>query len=86
EFGTIAKLSRVAMLAPMVIALGLMTNRSNRKAGVTSAGGRAPMPWFVLGFAGLVGLNSIVTIPPEAKSIIVTATTVLLSMALAAMG
>ncbi|MFX8477684.1 putative sulfate exporter family transporter, partial [Acinetobacter baumannii] len=46
EFGTIAKLSRVAMRAPMVIALGLMTNRSNRKAGVTSAGGRAPMPWF----------------------------------------
>lgn len=86
EFGTIAKLSRVAMLAPMVIALGLMANRSNRRAGVTSAGGRAPMPWFVLGFAGLVGLNSIVTIPPEAKSIIVTATTVLLSMALAAMG
>ncbi|MBQ8105995.1 MAG: YeiH family protein [Afipia sp.] len=86
EFGTIAKLSRVAMLAPMVIALGLMANRSNRRAGVTSAGGRAPMPWFVLGFAALVGLNSIVTIPPEAKSIIVTATTVLLSMALAAMG
>jgi uncharacterized integral membrane protein (TIGR00698 family) len=86
EFGTIAKLSRVAMLAPMVIALGLMANRHNRKAGRHAAAGRAPMPWFVLGFVALVGVNSVVTIPPEARSVIVTVTTVLLSMALAAMG
>jgi uncharacterized membrane protein YadS len=44
------------------------------------------MPWFVLGFIALVGLNSIVTIPPEVKSMIVTTTTILLTMALAAMG
>ncbi|MEH6951654.1 YeiH family protein [Nitrobacter sp. NHB1] len=86
EFGTIAKLSRVAMLAPMVIGLGLIAARNNRKAGVTNATGRAPMPWFVLGFVALVGLNSVVTIPPEARSVIVTVTTVMLSMALAAMG
>lgn len=86
EFGTIAKLSRVAMLAPMVIGLGLIAARNNRKAGVTNATGRAPMPWFVLGFVALVGLNSVVTIPPEARRIIVTVTTVMLSMALAAMG
>lgn len=86
EFGTIAKLSRVAMLAPMVIALGLMAARRNRKTGVDSASSRAPTPWFVLGFVAMVGLNSVVTIPPEARSIIVTVTTVLLSMALAAMG
>lgn len=86
EFGTIAKLSRVAMLAPMVIALGLMASRNSRKAGVAHTSGRAPMPWFVLGFVALVGINSIVTIPPEARSVIVTVTTILLSMALAAMG
>jgi len=86
EFGTIAKLSRVAMLAPVVIGLGLIAARNNRKTGVTTAAGRAPMPWFVLGFIALVGLNSLVTIPPEATQTIVTATTVMLSMALAAMG
>jgi uncharacterized integral membrane protein (TIGR00698 family) len=86
EFGTIAKLSRVAMLAPMVIGLGLIAARNDRKASVTNATGRAPMPWFVLGFVALVGLNSVVTIPPEARSVIVTVTTVMLSMALAAMG
>ncbi len=86
EFGTIAKLSRVAMLAPMVIALALMASRRNRKAGLHTAGGRAPMPWFVLGFVALVGVNSVVIIPPDVKTIIVTMTTVLLAMALAAMG
>ena len=77
EFGTIAKLSRVAMLAPMVILLGL---RGTRK------GGAAAMPWFVLGFVALAILNSLVTIPPEVKAPLATVTTFLLSMALAAMG
>ena len=86
EFGTIAKLSRVAMLAPMVIALGLMSSRNSRKAGVAHTSGRAPMPWFVLGFVALVGVNSVVVVPPDVKSIIVTVTTILLTMALAAMG
>ncbi len=44
------------------------------------------MPWFVLGFVAMVGFNSLVTVPAEAKSAIVLATTFLLSMALAAMG
>ena len=83
EFGTIAKLSRVAMLAPMVIALGLMATRRSRKS-ATSA--RPPLPWFVLGFVALVGANSVITIPPDVKNIIVTITTILLAMALAAMG
>ena len=82
EFGTIAKLSRVMLLAPMVIALGLIASRSNR--GATSA--RPPMPWFVLGFVALVGVNSVVAIPAEARVWIVAITTFLLSVALAAMG
>lgn len=86
EFGTIAKLSRVAMLAPMVIALGLMATRRNAKSNATHTAVRPPMPWFVLGFVAMVGLNSVITIPPDVKSIIVTITTILLAMALAAMG
>lgn len=86
EFGTIAKLSRVAMLAPTVIALGLMATRRNSKSGTANTSGRPPMPWFVLGFVTMVGINSVVAIPPDVKSIIVTVTTILLTMALAAMG
>jgi uncharacterized integral membrane protein (TIGR00698 family) len=88
EFGTIAKLSRVMLLAPMVIALGLIANRSGSNAhrGADASSARPPMPWFVLGFVALVGVNSVVSIPAEAKVWIVAATTFLLSVALAAMG
>jgi uncharacterized integral membrane protein (TIGR00698 family) len=88
EFGTIAKLSRVMLLAPMVIALGLMANRTARKTtpGAETTSARPPMPWFVLGFVALVGVNSVVSIPAEAKVWIVAVTTFLLSVALAAMG
>jgi uncharacterized integral membrane protein (TIGR00698 family) len=81
EFATIAKLSRVMMLAPLVIALGLIA----RGAG-GAPGGRVPLPWFVFGFIGLVVLNSVVTVPPPVKAQLMVATTFLLSMALAAMG
>jgi uncharacterized integral membrane protein (TIGR00698 family) len=88
EFGTIAKLSRVMLLAPMVIALGLLANRTASKTtpGTEASSARPPMPWFVLGFVALVGINSVVSIPAEARIWIVAATTFLLSVALAAMG
>lgn len=74
------------MLAPVVITLGLMAARRARGKGDAGAQAKAPMPWFVLGFIAMVGLNSLVTIPADAKAGIVTATTFLLAMALAAMG
>lgn len=88
ESATVAKLTRVMLLAPMVIALGAMATRAARRsdAGPRESTARPPMPWFVLGFVAMVGINSIVTIPPEAKTWIVALTTVLLSVALAAMG
>jgi uncharacterized integral membrane protein (TIGR00698 family) len=88
EFGTIAKLSRVILLAPTVIALGLLANRSAGKAdqGTDTNPARPPMPWFVLGFVAMVGVNSVVSIPAEAKVWIIVVTTFLLSVALAAMG
>lgn len=92
EFATIAKLSRVMMLAPTVIALGLLSaraagargNRAHTRSRPATA--RPALPWFVLGFIALVGVNSLVRIPAQARSIIVAITTLLLSMALAAMG
>lgn len=86
EFGTVAKLSRVMLLAPVVLSLGFMATRRARKNGHGHAAAKAPVPWFVLGFIALVGVNSMVSIPMEAKSIIVIATTFMLSVALAAMG
>jgi uncharacterized integral membrane protein (TIGR00698 family) len=84
DFATIAKLSRVMMLAPLVITLGLVARRGGDAA--VPGGKRVPLPWFVLGFIALVGVNSVVTLPPDLKAVIVVATTFLLSLALAAMG
>lgn len=82
DFGTIAKLARVTLLAPVVLTLGAITTR--RTPG--EAGGRAPIPWFVFGFLAVIGLNSVIVLAPGTRSLIVTATTFLLAMALAAMG
>jgi uncharacterized integral membrane protein (TIGR00698 family) len=84
EFGTIAKLTRVAMLAPVVMALSFAARRA--ASGHDAHKASAPIPWFVLGFVAMVALNSVITIPTEVKIPLVTATTFLLSMALAAMG
>ena len=86
ETATIAKLTRVMMLAPVVVTLGYRSARRARQATGEVKQAAPPTPWFVLGFVALMVINSAVAIPPELKSWIVTATTFLLSMALAAMG
>lgn len=86
QVATIAKLTRVMMLAPLVISLGFIAARRAAHANDGSKRKAPPMPWFVLGFIGLVVLNSVIKIPAQPKQWIVVATTALLSMALAAMG
>lgn len=83
-FGTIAKLSRVILLAPLVITLGVI---ASRRIGAGRSSGKAPpLPWFVFGFIALIVVNSLIDIPAAARDFIVPATAFLLSVALAAMG
>jgi uncharacterized integral membrane protein (TIGR00698 family) len=84
DYGTITKLTRVMMLAPVVIALGALAARRVRAGGMGIA--KAPVPWFVVGFLAAAGVNSVAVIPALSKSIIVSVTTFLLSVALAALG
>jgi uncharacterized integral membrane protein (TIGR00698 family) len=88
DFGTIAKLSRVILLAPVIVSLSLlaMRRRRARHHGPGAVRVKAPMPYFVLGFVALVGLNSIVAIPAAPKTAIVQVTGFLLALSLAAMG
>lgn len=84
EFGTVAKLARVMMLAPVVIALGLVAARAAGRGAAERTS--APTPWFVLGFVALVVINSVVAIPADVKTLAAPLTTFLLTVALAAMG
>lgn len=81
EVGTIAKLTRVMLLAPLV--LGLAWSMRSRDA---ASGASAPVPWFVFAFIGVIGLNSLGILPPETKAIAAPVTTFLLAVALSAIG
>jgi uncharacterized integral membrane protein (TIGR00698 family) len=84
EFGTIAKLARVLMLAPMVIGLGLMLARS--EAGAGRAAAAVPMPWFVLGFLAMVVVASTGLAADGLRHGVALAAQALLALALAAVG
>lgn len=86
EVGTVTKLSRVIFLAPLIMTLGALAVRRASPDDNSTAAPSAPVPWFVLGFAGLILLNSVMPLPPAAKSAAGTFTSFLLTMALAAMG
>lgn len=65
EVATIVKLTRVALLAPMLMLVGLWLSRAN---GTKSETRRIPLrlPWFILGFLALAGINSLVALPKPA--------------------
>lgn len=70
SYAAIVKLSRVAMLAPVVIIVGLLIGGAD-KAGGQAEGGplwkRLALPWFIVAFFGVVLLNSLVDIPAPAR-------------------
>lgn len=83
ETGTIAKLARVAMLAPLVLLIGSF---ASRKAAGGDAAARAPFPWFIVGFVAAVLLNSLVELPDWTESAMALSTSLLLTLGLAGMG
>lgn len=83
DFGTVAKLTRVMTLAPMVFAMAAFLPSLGEAGGERP---KAPLPLFVLGFIALVAVNSLVSIPAPLKADTSMVSTFLLTMALAAMG
>jgi len=83
DLGTLVKLTRVVLLAPALVVLGL----------VSGAGGKVryslkepPIPWFVIGFLFVGVLGTVGVVPPVAKAWLSTASVFLMVMAMAAMG
>lgn len=79
DAAVVVKLTRVLMLVPVLFVLGW---RESRKGG-----GRAMVvPWFALGFLGVVALNSLIAVPAQLKAALLTIDTLLLATAMAALG
>lgn len=87
QTGTLVKLIRVMMLAPVIFCIGLVDNR-------TAKGSRAErriewaklVPWFIVGFIALMALRSAGMIPDQALNPIETLATALTIVSMAALG
>jgi uncharacterized integral membrane protein (TIGR00698 family) len=79
----IAKMVRVMMLAPFLMALSAYLSRS-RKAAATP--GRSVVPWFALGFVATAGFNSLGLLPTTVTGTLLDLDTALLAIAMAGLG
>jgi len=76
----IVKLTRMLMLAPMLIALTV------KYPNAASVGVKKLVPFFILAFLAVVTLNSLISLPEAASSIGKTASTLLLTAGITGMG
>ncbi len=85
EFATVAKLSRVIFLAPVVLTLGLISPSSSNSSQETKSK-KLPIPWFVFGFIALMLLNSANIFPEGLKRTVTEINHFLLTISMAGMG
>ena len=82
NIATLVKLSKVLMLIPLLLVLGMLHHR--RVA--ASASVPASFPWFIIAFVGVMLLNSSFTLHPLARRIILDADQFLFLMVMVALG
>lgn len=84
QLGAVSKLSRVMLLAPVVLALGWASRRRDELA--VGKKRSVPVPLFVIGFIVMIGVNSTGIVPAAATKVIVQIDQFLLALSLGAMG
>jgi uncharacterized integral membrane protein (TIGR00698 family) len=83
----IVKMTRVIMIAPMLILLGIYLSYSAKKDGSVASGGvKLVIPWFAVYFVGMAGVNSLQVVPQNIVDVINEIDTFLLTMAMTALG
>jgi uncharacterized integral membrane protein (TIGR00698 family) len=82
----IVKMTRVIMIAPMLIVLGIYLSYSAKKSGSIGGGVKLVIPWFAVYFIGMAGFNSLGLVPQNIVSVINEIDTFLLTMAMTALG
>ncbi len=86
DAAVIVKMTRVIMIAPMLILLGIYLSYSAKKSGSTSGGVTLVIPWFAVYFVGMAGFNSLHIVPENIVAVINEIDTFLLTMAMTALG
>ncbi|HKU00863.1 MAG TPA: YeiH family protein [Paraburkholderia sp.] len=87
HIATIVKMTRVMLLVPVLLVLGVWLNRSARGATQGQQGARKlAVPWFALGFLALVVVNSLHVLPDSATQTLNMLDTFALTMAMTALG
>jgi uncharacterized integral membrane protein (TIGR00698 family) len=84
QIATFSKLSRVMLLAPVVLTLGWAARR--REGAAYDKKKAVPVPLFLLGFIAAIGINSAAVLPASATQSIVRIDQFLLALSLGAMG
>lgn len=84
DIAIITKLSRVLLLAPAAIIVGVWYRRAE---GVQAGGaGKVPIPWFMVGFVAASVVGTFLPLGQEMLDILVKVSYLLLGMAMAALG
>ena len=82
----IVKMTRVIMIAPMLIVLGIYLSMRAKKTGGEAGGVKLVIPWFAVYFIAVAGFNSLHLVPENAVGVINEIDTFLLTMAMTALG
>ncbi len=82
----IVKMTRVIMIAPMLIILGIFLSIKAKKGGKSSGAVKLVIPWFAVYFIGVAGFNSLHLVPEDIVNVINEIDTFLLTMAMTALG
>jgi len=87
EMGTLVKLVRVLMLGPVCVVLAILVFRAGQKAGSGAKLGFGKMvPWFIIGFLGMLALRSLGLIPDILINPVSLLAGLLTTIAMAALG
>jgi uncharacterized integral membrane protein (TIGR00698 family) len=82
----IVKMTRVILIAPLLIILGLYLAFQSKKNGSTNEKIKLVIPWFAVYFIGMAGFNSLHIVPQNIINVINQIDTFLLTMAMTALG
>ncbi|HAP24385.1 MAG TPA: YeiH family putative sulfate export transporter, partial [Achromobacter sp.] len=86
EVATIVKMTRVALLVPVLLVLGMYLRSAASHAGGQGKSAKLPIPWFAVGFLVLAIINSLDIIPADIVAAIRRLDVFALTMAMTALG